>query len=271
VDLRGAVLELVVGRISPRLRGRIEWRAERRAGDRAPLVAEHLVAPGDVVLDIGASWGLYAYGLSRLVGASGRVHAFEPGPGNLRPLSRIAGDNVTVHALGLSDSGGEAVLRAPAGRRGATTALASLEPRSAGGAAEYRSVSVPVRRLDDVAELRGVDVAFVKCDVEGHERAVFAGAGELLGRCMPAILVEIEQRHQDGDIRELIASLVARGYDGYVLRHDGLRPVAEFDVERDQLTHLDPGGALPPGAAARYLNNFLFVPPARDVAALMAP
>lgn len=37
-----------------------------------------LVQPGDTVLDVGANIGAHALPLARLVGASGRVVAFEP-------------------------------------------------------------------------------------------------------------------------------------------------------------------------------------------------
>lgn len=37
-----------------------------------------LVDPGDVVVDIGANYGVYALSLARKVGASGQVWAFEP-------------------------------------------------------------------------------------------------------------------------------------------------------------------------------------------------
>jgi len=38
------------------------------------------VQKGESVLDIGANYGLYTYHLSRAVGPSGRVYAFEPVP-----------------------------------------------------------------------------------------------------------------------------------------------------------------------------------------------
>jgi len=269
VDVRGAFLELVVGRASPRLRSRLEWSLARRSGDQAVRVAEHLAEPGRVALDVGASWGLFTGGLSRLVGPAGRVHAFEPGPHNLPSLRRVAAANAVVHEVGLSDTEGEAVLHVPLVRGRPTHALASFDTPRGRGDADYETVRVPVRRLDDVPELRDADVSFVKCDVEGHERAVLAGADALLGRTMPAILVEIEQRHQDSDIGVTIDGLLARGYDGYVLGAAGLRPVREFDVERDQLAHLDAGGELVPRPAGDYLNDFLFVDPGRDVSALL--
>src|SRR5687767_677321 len=39
-----------------------------------------LVGLGAMVIDVGANWGIHALYLSRLVGASGKVIAFEPYP-----------------------------------------------------------------------------------------------------------------------------------------------------------------------------------------------
>src|SRR3954451_23352760 len=43
---------------------------------------EHVLGPGDIALDGGANIGLYSMLFGRLVGASGRVIAFEPDPVN---------------------------------------------------------------------------------------------------------------------------------------------------------------------------------------------
>jgi FkbM family methyltransferase len=68
--------------------------------------------PGDVAYDIGANAGFFTLLMSRLVGPSGHVHAFEPLPLNVARLRRhlrinnIA--NVTVHPVAVSDKTGVA-------------------------------------------------------------------------------------------------------------------------------------------------------------------
>jgi hypothetical protein len=142
-------------------------------------------------------------------------------------------------------------------------AMATLEDRTGGGR-EVEHVSVRVETLDGLLADRSRPVDFIKCDVEGHERAVLAGAAGLLEADAPTMLIEIEQRHQEGDIRETFAVLDEFGYDGYAVRPDALAPTSDFDVERDQLAFVraDPEAALmPPG----YVNDFLFVSRRRSV------
>ena len=43
-------------------------------------VFKKIIRTGDVIIDIGANWGLHALCFSRLVGVSGKVQAIEPYP-----------------------------------------------------------------------------------------------------------------------------------------------------------------------------------------------
>jgi len=160
-------------------------------------------------------------------------------------------------------------LRRPVAPPRAIHPMASLSvPRNRTDAA-HETISVEVRRLDDVLEPDAKRaVAFVKCDVEGHELRVLRGAEAVLAG-QPAILIEVEQRHQDAPIDAVFDHLAACGYDGYVVRDGGLRPLAEFDVGRDQLAFLRPH-AIFSAAPAGYLHNFLFVAAGTDVSGLMA-
>ncbi|MDQ3242738.1 MAG: FkbM family methyltransferase [Gemmatimonadota bacterium] len=51
-------------------------------------LVQQLVGPGSTVLDIGANIGYYTLQFAELVGASGRVIAFEPDPANFELLAR---------------------------------------------------------------------------------------------------------------------------------------------------------------------------------------
>ena len=51
------------------------------------------------------------------------------------------------------------------------------------------------------------DVAFIKIDVEGHEEAVLAGAGDTLVRAKPVLLIEIEERHNPGGLDRIAKRL----------------------------------------------------------------
>lgn len=259
MDLAGAFLWRIVRPVNRALMAELWWARERRAGNRATEVVDRMVGGGDLVLDIGANYGLFSYRLAKLVGPSGEVHAFEPHPAQRDNLERVAAarPQVRFHPVALSARPGRAEMAVPVIGGRPDLALATLEHRSAEDV-ELHHVEVPVETLDRVMAGRSRSVDFVKCDVEGHERTVFQGAAELLERDAPTLLVEIEQRHQPGDIRETFRLLEDLGYDGHAIREDGLAPVSGFDPERDQLRFVrqaPEAGEMPP----EYVNDFVFV------------
>jgi hypothetical protein len=100
---------------------------------------------------------------------------------------------------------------------------------------------------------------------------VLRGGDSLLRRDRPAILVEIEQRHQETDIQHTFDYLAGLGYVGYALRIGGLRPIAEFNVHHDQLGLLPQSFVTEASAIPRgYVNDFVFVRPGVDVTQLLA-
>ena len=235
---------------------RTSWHGRLRRGDGSVRMVQDLVRPGDVALDIGASWGHYTSAMARLVGDAGSVHAFEPNPANARQLTLIALRhlNVTVHPVGLSDAPGEAELHVPVRRGRPITERGSLGPIDV----ETKTVRIELKRLDDVVDPE-LPVAFLKCDVEGHERDVFEGGARLLERWRPLILVEIERRHARSDVLGTTALLESMGYDAYMVSGEELVHASHFDPEVHQPTVASSSERLPAG----YVGDFLFLPPGR--------
>ncbi|MBW3577718.1 MAG: FkbM family methyltransferase [Actinobacteria bacterium] len=222
-----------------------------------------LVPPGGVCVDVGASYGLYAVALARLVGRAGCVHAFEPRPRSRRVLrvvtSLMAPGNVRVHAVALSDRDGDDVLVTPQRRwllpvPGRTFLRSNLDASPGGdryyagwedefgGATEQR---VAIGRLDGIVEGRE-RVGFVKIDVEGTELRVLRGAAATIVRDRPPVLCEIEARHTakyGRDPDEVPAWFAQRGYTMHTLTLDGLRRCERVTAE---------------------VNNYLFVPDDRS-------
>lgn len=218
------------------------------------------VRPGDTVVDIGAHKGGFLYWLRHHVNATGRVCAFEPQPTLAQYLKEIVAmqgwDNVAVEAAGLSSSSGSMELFVPAAE-GAASPGATLSPVDRNE--PHHRIRVPVVTLDGYIEgLGSPRVAFIKCDVEGHERAVFQGARRLLARDHPVLLFECEQRHLPGSAPAAVFDdLRALGYRGYLFHCSGLLPIDQFSVERHQ-----PVRAGRYWDAPDYFNNFAFVPEA---------
>jgi FkbM family methyltransferase len=236
-------------RVDPPLGFELIYRRDRRH-DPLLALADRLVRRGDVVVDAGASYGLFTAHFARLVGPRGHVHAFEPNPARHAELRALArGRPVTIHPIGLSDQRARASLRIPviAGR--------AYEERAQVDVAGSGSVRIQLGTLDDALGDDRARVALIKCDVEGHESRLLRGATRTLADAAPPLLIEIEQRFHAEPIAEVFDSLAALGYDGAAITAAGLLPLAEFDVERDQTSRLAAGVD---ASSAEYVNNFLF-------------
>jgi FkbM family methyltransferase len=234
------------------------WRALRRR-DAALRLVEALVAPGQVIVDVGASVGLFTSRMARLVGPGGRVHAFEPNPQRHARLRALAGPNrpIVLHPVALSDEAGDGQLWIPRVDGQALAERASLDGHAC-DCANTDPVAVRLATFDDEIGEDRDRVAFIKCDVEGHEAAVLAGAAETLARSRPAVLVEVEERHHDRPLDAVLADVVPDGYAAWAVTVAGLRPAEELDLERDHRAPLRAAGDATPGAD--YVNDFLLLP-----------
>lgn len=146
-----------------------------------------VLQPGATFWDVGAHAGFFAILASRIVGPSGRVHAFEPLPDNRRRLAlalELNGvTNVDVHDCALSDRAGHAMLYGTS----ASVTWSLVAARDASDA-----VTVATETLDSLARsLPPPNV--LKIDVEGSELAVLRGGIELLRERRPSILVESDE------------------------------------------------------------------------------
>ncbi|MCX7597987.1 MAG: FkbM family methyltransferase, partial [Armatimonadetes bacterium] len=134
--------------------------------------ASEVLEPGTVVLDIGASVGIFSLLASRLVGQGGKVVACEPIEANARCLEKNLATrgtrNVLLCRCGVGQTDGELSLT-----------LSTMYPGSHSGVLlrHGSSVTVPMRSVDSlVAELALDRVDFIKADVEGMEPEVLRGA-----------------------------------------------------------------------------------------------
>ena len=151
--------------------------------------------------------------MARLVGATGRVQAFEPNPIAadllLASLERNAIKNVDVHRFALGASQGTLPLVIPRENIGS----ASLLHRADRG----DSVEVPVRSLSKALEGHEPrSIRLVKIDVEGYERDVLTGAQSLFERVPPDAIIS-ECWNESDAARALVMDLRGFGYDVFVI------------------------------------------------------
>ncbi len=164
------------------------------------------LAPGDLVVDIGAHIGTHSVYLAALCAC--RVIAFEPHPEAFAALcENVRRNGVTARvearccAVGANDGFGTLEETTDLGR---TRVVAS------------RSVSeVPVVRLDGLSPLR--HAAALKIDIEGGELDALRGALRLLRVSRPLVYCEISEQDRYEQVSDLLAA-------------EGYRLVASFNV-----------------------------------------
>jgi len=149
---------------------------------------ERALGDGMVVIDGGANLGIYTMLASRLVGESGTVLSFEPGPGSFDRLAHNVAlnraSNVDAINKALSDRCGTASLYHNLGWPIAY-ALADYD----GGRTAYEEVETTT--IDTEVESAGLGrVDLIKLDVEGAEEAALRGARQTLLRHRPTVLFE---------------------------------------------------------------------------------
>jgi FkbM family methyltransferase len=195
---------------------RYRWKSERQEMD---FLLGHSFS-GGTVLDIGAHRGVWSYWLHRAF-PSCQIVAFEPQPELVDYLAEFRSAfqlrRLTVVPMGLSSRGGVLEMRRPRQHWGAATVQWLDHP--AGVAPDLETFQVPVTTLDRyLAEHGGLrPVRLVKCDVEGHEADVLAGARRTLREDRPVLLVEWSTR--DAARRQELFSLVT-GLDYRVLQFE---------------------------------------------------
>eukprot|EP00937_MAST-01D_sp_MAST-1D-sp2_P000666 g666.t1 len=191
------------------------------------------VAPGDVVLDVGANVGAFTVPLARAVGARGRVHAFEAQPHLANLLAAnvalnirngVAPATVVRHAVPVGARTGARVRMPPVDyERKANFAEVRLEPVTdaddAGKGSDSSNgsgIMLESVALDDVQTLGSLREqrcpTLLKVDVETMELDVLVGAAALLRRCTARLVLYLETGGVHGAIGSLAAHCRALGY-----------------------------------------------------------
>lgn len=176
--------------------------------------AGHGVRAGDIVLDCGASYGVYTR--CALNAGASKVVAIEISPRALECLRRnfdreISEGRVILWGKGVWDREEELVLWEDTGYS-MRDSLVSQVRRKAGPKVELAPIDLAVQVLG----LPRVD--FIKMDIEGAEQRALKGAGETLRRWRPRLA--ISAYHLDSDLEaipRIVRSFVPEYRMGYGL------------------------------------------------------
>jgi len=181
---------------------------------------------GDVVLDIGANYGVYTLSIAAQVGGTGAVTAVEPASRTaayLRESVALNGfDHVDVLQVALSSRLGKLPLSLHP-----NSELNALIKPTESKSEEFEEVDVLT--LDSIYDARSwTRLDFVKIDAEGEEINILRGGGRLLRELSPLIQFEI-RTSSDFDFK-IARELQALGYEIFRLV-PGLMVLAPFDFE----------------------------------------
>jgi len=219
-------------------------------------VIRWLVNPGDNVADIGANIGLYTVYLSKLVGPHGCVYSIEPIPLTFEILQntvkKLGLKNVEVINCAISDNNGTVTMEVPSYESGGEN-FYQARIIAEDTCNPLRRVRVMSKTLDSLFEELCCSIAFIKCDVEGHELKCIKRAKKVIEESKPAWLIEISGDPDEFRSRayETFTLLNGQGYEAWWFdegslrrRRYGDRSVDYFFLRRQHLQKLQEGGML---------------------------
>jgi len=169
-----------------------------------------LIKPGMTVYDVGANVGYVTLMLGKLVGAQGKVFAFEALPDNVERLRRnveLNGFNNRVNLFSGAVAAGAGEVRFLVHASGGMGKAAG----SAGREEHYqREITVPCISLDTfVYEQDNPPPQAVKMDIEGGEVMALPGMARVLAEARPLMLMEL---HGPESARAAWESLTSANY-----------------------------------------------------------
>ena len=78
---------------------------------------------------------------------------------------------------------------------------------------KFESYRVRAEKLDNL--IKKENIGFIKIDVEGHEKNVLIGAEQIIKKCKPNLLIEIEERHTNDKVQNTINFINDFGYNSF--------------------------------------------------------
>ncbi len=99
-----------------------------------------------------------------------------------------------------------------------------------------------------------VKVDFIKIDVEGNEMKTLFGAKETILKFKPTVMVEIEQRHHQEPVWNLISEVENWGFEAHYLERN------TFELKRLTEEFIKSQNAIFVKDYENYINNIIFIP-----------
>jgi FkbM family methyltransferase len=157
-----------------------------------------LASPPRTILDLGANTGMTAVYFGRMYPGA-QLACVEPVPGNLRVLEKnleLNSIQATVLAAAVDARDGHVRMELLANDYGHRVAASS-------GDQSCETIDVPALSVPSILRrLAWPGIGLLKVDIEGHEKALFAGDCEWL-RLVDAMCIECHEGFGEADLRSL--------------------------------------------------------------------
>lgn len=194
-------------------------------------IIQRIVGAGDYAFDVGASFGWYTILMSKLVGNSGKVFAFELVPHIAEEcrynisLNQLD-NNIVVEGVALGEEDGivEYIYSEDLG-------LGNLNPKGLTGGGIMKTGQGKITSLDNYMERKGIQkVNFIKCDVDGAEVLFLRGARKTISFHQPVIIIEASGAHGRPSCYEIFSELSQCGYAFFSLHYKKrLKPIERHE------------------------------------------
>jgi len=211
---------------------------------------KYLCESDRIAIDIGAHIGLYS---SRIRHYAKECILFEPNRSLAEYLRQSFLQKATIHEIALSNRVGVSSIRIPMRKGQHDDGVATIEQKNLLHDIEsFEEYDVQCKTLDS---FHFNNVGFIKIDVEGHELSVLQGGKETIIQNSPNILIEIEERHNPGAIKNVFELLSEFGFKGFFLVHGKLKSLDQFSLK----IHQDLRNIQGNKKTGLYVNNFIFL------------
>jgi len=165
-----------------------------------------VVRPGSLVVEVGANIGAHTIDLSRLVGADGEVHAFEP--------QRIVFQTLCAN-LALNQCTNVFAMHAGVGAKSGSVMVPAPDPATRNNFGGISLHGVTAGERVPIVTLDSLDLPvchFLKADVEGMEIDVLNGATQMIEMYRPIMFLENDRADRS---EELLTRVFDLGYQPY--------------------------------------------------------
>ena len=199
---------------------------------KSQLVYQHSIFKDFVVFDLGANYGIHSMLYSKLVGAKGKVFAYEPLQGNKADikehirLNQI--QNIQVVPEAISNKKGYAEFKV-AGHRGQGSLIGIGKQTS-------ETVRVDTNSLDNFSKATNILPDFVKIDIEGAEGLALEGFTETVNSSYPFFAIDLHTPANDLEVGKFLS---AHGYEVYRVNDSSAQSMRKWNTLLERVEYLD--------------------------------